>query len=206
MRLAPLAIVCIALVGCDRGCGRDTLDRARPSPSAPVASQPFPLNAVDCPDGLARCRDGVVEISRLFSYPVPCTGPAERCTCPWDRLSPCDHGCVAEEIELALPRDRAFSQLCAPSPSQPVARAPVAGTTVPKAACDGELYRCVAGNVVACASDDGTSAASPQRGQHQDDAGPAVVATCAHGCADEGDFLDDGRITRDQAALLLCRR
>lgn len=189
------AFALLALPACERGCARDALERARQGSAAPIASQPFPLNAVDCPDGLARCRDGVVETSRLFAYPVPCTGPAERCTCPWDRLSPCDHGCVADDVELLLPRDRALSQLCAPARSQIVSRPPLPGVAPPPGACDGEPYRCLGGVVVACDGDgDGPVGRA------------VVIATCAHGCADEGGSLDDDRITRDQAAPLLCRR
>lgn len=190
---AALVLFLVGLCGCERGCARNAIERARQGGAAPVSSQVFPLNAVDCPDGLARCRDGVIETSRLFSYPTPCTGPAEKCTCPWDRLSPCEHGCVAEEIELALPRNRALSQLCAPSHSQTVARPPLPNVAAPPGACTGEPYRCIGGVVVACEADGAATAA-------------VVIAACAHGCADEGGALDDDRITRDQAAPLLCRR
>ena len=160
----------------------------------PSGSAFLPLDAVDCSDGLARCVDGVVEVSRVFSYASPCAGPPEQCRCPWDRLGACDRGCTADGVEIVLARERASAQLCAPSAADvfarpPLAVAPGAGDAL-GALCEGELYRCIGASVVACVVDGGA---------------PSAIAVCTRGCADEASYLDDDRITRDQAAALLCR-
>jgi hypothetical protein len=166
----------------------------------------LPLNAIDCPDGLARCVDGVVEVSRVFSYASPCVGPPDKCTCPWERVVACDRGCAADDVEIVLAREKAGAQLCAPAAAEVFARPHVVaneadGATpsfaLARALCGGgagadpEPYRCAAGNVVACATDGGDS---------------AVIATCLRGCAEDPSYLEDDRLTRDQAVALLCRR
>jgi hypothetical protein len=145
------------------------------------------MNAVDCPDGLARCSDGVVEVSRLAMIPQPCRGSAEQCTCPWERLRECEQGCVVEGVEVVLERGKALAQLCAPPPDAgPMARA--LSTTAPGGCEDEELYRCAGGAVVGCADH-------------------TVVGMCLQGCAVEGASVGvDMPVTREGAFAILCSR
>lgn len=193
---------CLGATACERGCVSSWLASKGATENGPAGgSASLPLNAVDCPDGLARCVDGVIEVSRVFAYASPCAGPPDQCRCPWDRLGACDRGCTAEDVEIVLARDKAAAQLCAPSAApaaRAFARAPLesgagdrATLVPPRALCEGELYRCVGGSVVACATDGGE---------------PSAIATCVRGCAEEASYLDDDRVTRDQAVALLCRR
>lgn len=145
------------------------------------------MNAIDCPDGIARCIDGIVEVSRLAAIAQPCIGPPEKCQCPWDRVGGCDHGCVADGIDLALSRAQAFVQLCAPSAADVFARPPLPNVQLPSDLCVAETYHCVSGTVVACAE-----TAMP-------------LATCVNGCAEEGSALDEEGLTRDQVVALLCK-
>ncbi len=151
------------------------------------------MGSVDCPDGLARCVGGVVEASRLFSHPEPCSGSREACECPWDRLGPCTAGCVAEDVEVVLPRPQASLQLCAPT-GEAVYAVPQAGETPPALPteagtdCSDQRYLCHGGQVVAC-----------EPALH-------VVAGCIKGCAVEGMTLDDDALADPAAVALLCLR
>jgi hypothetical protein len=145
------------------------------------------MNSVDCPDGLARCNDGVVEVSRLTMIPQPCRGSPEQCACPWERVGECDQGCVVDDLEVVVERDRASKQLCAPeADAGAIARSlPV---TSPSRCDEEELYRCSGGAVVACA-------------EH------AVVGVCVRGCAAEGASLGgDLAVSREAAFAILCSR
>jgi hypothetical protein len=153
------------------------------------------LNAVDCPDGLARCVDGNVEASRLATIPQPCRRPPPECACPWERVGTCDDGCVVEGIELVMERRYAGVQLCAPRGDAGVA-IPLTGASTPASACDeGQLYRCRAGQVVACRDN-------------------AVIGSCASGCftdqaaidADLGIGIPKTTISREEAFAILCSR
>jgi hypothetical protein len=146
------------------------------------------MSGVDCPDGLARCVDGIVEVSRVAVIAQPCVGPPEKCRCPWDRIGGCDHGCVADDVELVLPRAQAFLQLCAPSAADVFARPPAHGIAMPPGLCTGEMYRCAGGTVIACPAGE-----------------PKPLATCVRGCADEGSVLDEEGLNSDQVVALLCR-
>lgn len=157
-----------------------------PVPSGPAA---LPMSGIDCPDGVARCVGGVVEASRLAVIAQPCVGPPEKCACPWERLGGCERGCVAEDVELVMPRARAFTQLCAPASADVIARPPAQGVAVPSGLCTGDLHRCASGIVVAC---DGVGNA-------------LALATCVSGCAEEGSALDEEGLSRDQVVALLCR-
>ena len=101
-----------------------------------------PLQAIDCPDGLARCIGGVVEVSRLATIAQPCRAAPEACACPWDRVGDCEQGCVGDEVDVVMDRDlalraavRAPRPTPGPSPGGCRCRRP--------AGCDEEeLYRC----------------------------------------------------------------
>jgi hypothetical protein len=148
------------------------------------------MNALDCPDGLARCVDGVIEVSRLATIALPCNAPADKCQCPWDRIGNCDHGCVVDDLDLVMPRTRAFAQLCAPAAADVIARPPAQGIALPSGVCGGELYRCVGGTIVVCNDGPGD---------------PIALATCVRGCAEEASALDEEGLTKDQVAALLCK-
>jgi hypothetical protein len=198
--LRPVALLALfalpALAGCERGCLTDWLARRGVGEDAATGRGSLPLNAVDCSDGVARCVDGVVQASRAFSYSVPCSGPPDRCRCPWDNLSACDRGCVAEGVEVAIARDPAPVQLCAPEAADVFARPPPgAPLEMPPGWCEGELFRCSGGVVIGCeGADAGPSAPGA----------PGALATCLFGCAEPDMVLDDAPVTRDAAVAILC--
>ena len=188
--------------GCERGCTRDWLVERGLGAPTPTALGPMPLNAVDCPDGLARCEEGVVSASRLATVPMPCRSPSGDCACPWDRVGECATGCLADGAEVALERARATAQLCVPAPNHapfatPLGSPPAGGSPAPAvvdalgeagATCDeGDRYRCAGGRVVDCAS------GSP-------------VAQCVRGCFSEGASIDDDAVSREAAFAILCSR
>jgi hypothetical protein len=152
------------------------------------------MGSVDCPDGLARCVGGVVEASRLFSHPEPCSGSREACECPWDRLGACPTGCVAEDVEVVLPRARASNQLCAPPADAVYAVHEVVDTPAPALPtetgldCSDQRYLCHEGQVLAC------------------EPTVRVVARCVKGCAVEGLTLDDDTLADPAALAFLCLR
>ena len=200
-RACTLGLFAVCLPACERGCVstwlRDHGVAGRPSPSSAAS---FPVNGVDCPDGLARCVGGVVEVSRVSRYELPCSGSPESCMCPWDSLGDCPRGCAAEGVEAVIARDRAFAQLCAPDPSDPTeafAR-PAAGVPPPPGACEEGGIRCIASLVVACRES--------ALGGAGDVLTPRTVAVCLRGCAHEGDAIDEEDVADEAAARILCAR
>jgi hypothetical protein len=180
-------LIFLALCGCERGCVRDWLAErglAHPAPGASAGGKGIDLRGFDCSDGLARCQEGVVEVSMAFHYPDPCDGPPEKCTCPWQRLGDCPVGCAADGVELVVPRERALLQLCAVRPDENLARP--SGDAAVVAPCEG-TFACIGATVVACGPP------------------PAAVATCTRGCAHDGDVLDDA-LDVTAATALLCSR
>jgi hypothetical protein len=179
------------LPGCQRGCARDWIEKNGVGEQGVIVPPgAAPLDAVDCPDGLARCAGGVVEVSRLARIPQPCTGPPERCACPWERVADCDRGCAAEGVEVVIPRSLAPVQLCAHTrDAGALTIAPPQPGEAPRRGCDeGQLYRCVGGDVIAC---------------HDN----AVAARCVHGCfADDAALDDDVPVSREAAFAILCSR
>ncbi len=183
----PLALACSFLAGCERGCARTWFEAHGVGSEG---RQPLPgagaLNAVDCPDGLARCNGGVVEVSRLARIAQPCRGTPEQCACPWERLRECEQGCVVEGVEVVAERGKAATQLCAPAAdagaiARPLAVTPPAGATR--------------------SSSTGARAAPSWRARN------AVVGTCVHGCVAEGASVeDDVPVTREGAFAILCAR
>jgi hypothetical protein len=76
-------------------------------------SSPF-APALDCPDGLARCVGGVLEVSDLARIPMPCKASEGKtpCACPWRAVGECPHGCLAEGVEVVSTPDRPAGRLC----------------------------------------------------------------------------------------------
>ncbi len=183
------------LGGCQRGCLKTWLEErgvgARPE-APPKAG--VPLHGIDCPDGLARCVGGSVEVSRLARVPDPCVGRPAECACPWDVVATCPRGCVADELVVDITASLSATQLCALDDGEAVARAITSATRVAYECGEDDNHVCVAGTVAHCELSvaDGARRARP-------------VATCLLGCADDGATLED--IVDDrQATALLCAR
>jgi hypothetical protein len=178
--------VAIALLcGCERGCARSWLAGHGVGEEGQTRGGMGPPSAIDCPDGLARCSGGFVEVSRLTTIAQPCKGAPETCVCPWDRAGECERGCVADEVELVVDRPLAMVQLCAPTADAGALTRP--GSQASE--CDdGTLYRCTGGAVVSCL-------------EH------AVVAFCQRGCFQEGaDIGGEVPVSREAAFAMLCSR
>ncbi len=203
-----LALLIALLPACERGCLVTWLrDHGAGGQAPPSSSAFFPMHGVDCPDGLGRCVGGVVEVSRVSRYELPCAGSPESCVCPWDALGDCPRGCAAEGVETVIPREHAFAQLCAPDPSRPLAR-PLVGVPAPVGACVSVGYRCVASQVVAC-SEGGARApgATPARGEGgAGDLSARAFAACLEGCASEGALVDEEDVDDQAAIRILCAR
>lgn len=181
-----LPVLLLLLCGCQRGCARAWFERHGVGEPGGAPAGGGMINAIDCPDGLARCVDGVVEVSRLATLPRPCVGRPEGCTCPWERAGECDRGCVVSSVEpLVMEPARALGQLCAPAPD--------AGSLTRLASRAGQCeedvqYRCSGGAVIACAE-------------------RSVVAVCERGCAGEGSEIgSEMPVDREGAFAILCSR
>jgi hypothetical protein len=123
-RAASVALVVLA--GCDHGCGslgsdwRALAPRSAGSPTTPEAARAPGgggqglLQGIDCPDGLARCEDGRVWVSRLATLTTPCGGASAPCVCPWDSIAACRGACAAEGAVAVMDRERAAVQMCTP--------------------------------------------------------------------------------------------
>jgi hypothetical protein len=105
-------LLCLLLVSaCDRGCASRWIAKRKES----VASGPSVFApALDCPDGLARCVGGVLEVSELARIPMPCSASEGhgQCACPWRAVGECSHGCLAEGVEVVSAPERAATRLC----------------------------------------------------------------------------------------------
>jgi hypothetical protein len=174
--------------GCERGCARSWFEEhgvgseGRRTPPGSAA-----LNAVDCPDGLARCNEGSVEASRLAMIAQPCRGSPEQCSCPWERVAECDRGCVVDGLEVVVEREKARVQLCA-AEADAGAIARTLAVTSPARCEEEQLFRCAGGAVVACAES-------------------AVVGVCVRGCFAEGASVDgEQAVSREAAFAILCSR
>ena len=195
------SLVALATGGCgERGCLREKVSEAIDRKHGVAA----PLAQVDCPDGLARCVEGVVQSSKLYAYSVPCSASPEACSCPWERVTICARGCAAEDVVLPLPASAAADQLCAPGGSVALPAAPplLAPTAPPSPSasiaipwttpsdvrsCEGERYRCSGGQVVAC-----------EPAAHE-------VGRCLLGCAVDDATIEEEQATDRQATDILCR-
>jgi hypothetical protein len=90
----------VLLFACDGGCNRKQQDPERASQRAGSV-----LTEMDCPSGLARCEDGVVEVS------VAATVGPDR-ACPFAVRGPCAQGCIAPGIVLIAQPEQASPRLC----------------------------------------------------------------------------------------------
>jgi hypothetical protein len=196
-----LLLLALSLAGCQRGCLREKVEQAIDRKHGIAA----PLAQVDCPDGLARCVEGVVQSSRAYSYSVPCSSSPEACTCPWTEVTACARGCAAESVVLPVPAAVAADQLCAPGGAVAVPATPplLAPTTRPSPAsssapipwtapndpstCEGERFRCTGGRVVGC-----------EPVAHD-------IARCLLGCAVDDATVEEEQVTDRQATDVLCR-
>jgi len=182
-RPVPAFFVLFAALACchSRCSGLGALRRGE------TPGEALPAMATDCPDGLARCRGGIVEVSRLAAIERPCRAPPAQCLCPWARVASCPGACVVDDVEVVLAPSLGPAQLCAPDEhAAPIARP----TTVlpPAASCEGALYRCAQGVVAPCRE-------------------RSAGAVCARGCIGEGATVDEGvPVTVEQAAAILCVR
>jgi hypothetical protein len=181
----PAFLLIISLSGCERGCARAWFEEHGVGSEGRKPAGSPALNATDCPDGLARCSEGVVEVSRLAMIPAPCRGTAEQCSCPWERVTECERGCVVDGLETVAGRSEAVTQLCAAPPDAGAFARPL---HAPAGCEDGQLFRCSGGQVVSCAEG-------------------AVVGACARGCFAEGAALgDELPVSREAAFAILCSR
>ena len=195
---AAVAIASLGTAGCKRGALAEWLAKKKEGASSPAGPSPtsaFQLRALDCPDGLARCAGGVVEVSRVAHIPMPCTANATtNCDCPWAWAADCARGCAVEGLTVVSAADRAAQRLCAVDPATIARPAPAA--IAPKGACEAPGYRCVQSMIVAC-SDDADDAGTPRA---------QVIAACLHGCFREGESLDADDADPEGAPRILCAR
>ena len=209
--VAALATAAVALAGCDRGCASlwtdwQTLDprTAGSSPgsgsaTAPGGGRASPLG-IDCPDGLARCEDGRVWVSRLTTLPATCGRASAPCVCPWDSIASCLGACAAEGAVAVIERDRAAVQMCAPErrtdpearPEAPFVRPLPLDSQVPSNCDEDDAYRCSDSVVVDCAL--------------ADKGGARGVGRCSNGCSSSGVVLFGEGIDRESAFAILCSR
>ena len=208
-RLAGLAGAgVVVLVGCDRGCASPRADwqvlaeRSAGSPPNP-GTTPGPggggrswVRGTDCPDGLARCEDGRVWVSRLATLTAACGGASAPCVCPWDSIAACRGSCAAEGAVAVMDREKAAVQMCAPAgragESRPLGATPfvraLSPDTQPPSDCDDDdAYRCSDSVVVDCAL---------RRG----------VGRCSNGCSGPGATLFGDGFDRESAFAILCSR
>lgn len=146
------------------------------------------MNALDCPDGLARCENGVVSVSRLATIPMSCKGPPGACACPWRRAGVCAYGCAAEGIEVVIDEVASTVQLCAPAADDGgIGWRPLDPPLAARVCEEGQRYQCGDGLVTDCL--------------------PGVgIGRCARGCFREGASIDDDGASREAAFAVLCSR
>jgi hypothetical protein len=186
-RAVVLVASALALAGCDRGCGaligRVTVGHGL---GTTALGQDLPLGGFDCPDGLARCEQGVISVSRLATIPSPCRGSPEACRCPWDRAADCPGPCAADGVEVVVERSAA-AQLCAPQDGPSFVLPSRAPLPSPGPCEEGDRFECSSGSVVECASN-------------------SIAGTCLRGCQRDGGAVDDDRVNREAAFAILCSR
>jgi hypothetical protein len=185
-RLVPFVVLIgLPLGGCKRGCVQ------LPTGGAEDGSSSLGLEGTDCSDGLARCVDDRVEVSRLAHLPHPCGSTPEgrgACACPWDAVARCDTGCAAAGLVALAEPDVASRQLCRPAAI--LSRPAFPADATPRI-CAGAAVVCVDGIVRIC--DEG---GRPER----------LLAVCLHGC-DPGIAIDHGEgVIADGFSAILCRR
>ena len=207
-----VAVLALALSGCERGCLARWLADNGVGGAAPEGAGGGPpsgaprhlgLEGTDCSDGLLRCVGGNVEASRAAHVPYPCRAEqrGERriaCECPWDVVGRCASGCASEGLEaLGAPTDAGVAQLC--RPDAPVARPFLPGDPASSTICTIEGVACVDGIVRACQAPGHVS---------------RPLATCLMGCQSHvgidtwGGAETDPGAPRDLDGVvsILCRR
>ncbi len=183
-----LAVLAGCVAGCDRGCSESWVGRAIAGRGAgPQGLGETPFDAMDCPDGLARCEEGVVSVSRLATIPVPCHGPAEACQCPWERVADCPGACAADGLEVVIDRAAATAQLCASQAPASFVRPSAVPVPSPTPCEEGERFECSGSSVVECSSS-------------------SIAGVCLHGCLRDGGSIDDDGVSRVAAFAILCSR
>jgi hypothetical protein len=189
--------VLLSLCGCQKGWLANYI-RARGGGARSVTPVTM-MNGVDCPDGLARCVAGAIEVSHVARIPRPCPQDhPDTCQCPWEAVENCPRGCIEEGTEVVAPPERAGARLCATDPLNPSAR-PATGAAPPPGACEEareDVYRCIGSLVVACS-------ASPDR---DGGAEARVLAACVRGCFEEGESLGDEEVSAEAATRIRCVR
>jgi hypothetical protein len=102
-------------------------------------------------------------------------------------VATCETTCAAEGAEVAVEPSLA-RQLCLPASDAAIAMRSTGALPAPPGCSDGQLYRCVASDVVSC---------------HEN----AVVGRCTLGCVAPGAFVDDSEpVNREAAFAILCSR
>jgi hypothetical protein len=190
------------LTGCQRGCLANWIrDRGSASKTATPLTM---LAGIDCPDGLARCVGGAVEVSHVARIPRPCppSSRPEDCQCPWEAIDTCPRGCAEEGTNVVVGPERAAARLCAPDPLNPSTR-PVSGIAAPPGACETPGYRCLGHLVVACT---GSPTATADAGSATGGLAAHAFAVCVRGCFEEGEALGEDEADPEGAARILCAR
>lgn len=235
------------LMGCDQGWASlpwkaltPRTSGSSPTPRSPPTAGPGSgtaslLRGTDCSDGLARCEDGRVWVSRLATLPATCDGASAPCVCPWDSIAACLGGCAAEGAVAVMERAKAAVQMCAPAgrgggptgeppagpglvpppsfqrslPAPSFVRPFSADSQSPSDCDDDDAYRCSDSVVVDC----GLERSSFERNSRTTE-GPTQVgsgrarsiARCSSGCSTPGGTLFGDGIDRESAFAILCSR
>jgi len=180
----------VALVGCERGC----LATKTSSTSSTRSGSASDLSGTDCSDGMVRCVQGRIEVSRLAHLPHPCGDPNAlekrgACTCPWDVIGQCSSGCAEDALEVLATADAGAAKVC--RADGPVARPILPGDPFEPSVCSFEGVQCADGIIRHC---DG--AGRPSR----------AIALCFSGC-DPAVGIDHGAPANpDGVSMILCRR
>lgn len=190
MPKSPATLLVLALALGISGCGRGCAKAGRGAPDAGALD----LMGTDCSDGLVRCVEDRVEVSRLAHLPHPCGSLTEgrgACVCPWDTVARCPSGCAAPGLVALGDADAGSRQLCRPDAI--VARPVLPGDQVAGSPriCGDSSVACRDGVVRIC-----DEPGRPER----------LVAVCLDGC-EAGIGIDHGEsVIDDGVAAILCRR
>jgi len=179
-------LAAVFVAACDRGCSAVLGGHAAEGRGLGSLGKDLPISGIDCPDGLARCEEGVISVSRLAAVPTPCFGPPESCRCPWERVTDCAGPCAADGVEVVIERDAA-AQLCAPNGAAAFAVPALVPVPSPAPCEEGDRYECTDAAVIECTSN-------------------SIAGHCLRGCRRDGAAVDDDRVSRVAAFAILCSR